>query len=273
VRDPDDGDDFRTLGAVSGHHWHNGLVPHTKNGADPRDISGTGIALNPAMNVLAGLRPTNRPRERLGRLGPQALGDAELLAVVLGHGTRTADALTVAAVLLERLGSLSALLGADPAELSRLPGIGPATAARLAAAVELGTRALWQQASPRPSLRCAQDVHRLLRPVIVGLHKEVFWALALDARHRLLRQLRIAEGSLLSVDVHPREVFRPLIRLGAAATILVHNHPSGDPQPSADDLELTRRLRAVGRLTGIPVLDHVVVTLADYASLEELDPA
>lgn len=222
------------------------------------------------MNVLAGMRRANRPRERLGRLGAQALGDAELLAVVLGHGTRAADALTTASVIVERLGSLSALLGADPAELSRLPGVGPATAARLAAAVELGTRALWQQTSPCPRLRCAQDVHRLMQPTIAGLPKEVFWALALDARHRLLRQLRIAEGSLLSVDVHPREVFRPLIRLGAAATILVHNHPSGDPQPSPDDLNLTRRLREVGLLTGIPVLDHVVVTLKDYVSLEEL---
>jgi len=223
--------------------------------------------------VLAGMRPANRPRERLVRLGAQALGDAELLAVVLGHGTRDADALTTASIVVERLGSLSALLGADPVELSRLPGVGPATAARLTAAVELGTRALWQQAGPSPQMRCAQDVHRLLRPAIVGLHKEVFWALALDARHRLLRQLRIAEGSLLSVDVHPREVFRPLIRLGAASTILAHNHPSGDPKPSDHDVNLTRRLREVGLLTGIPVLDHVVVTLADFASLEELDPS
>ncbi len=218
------------------------------------------------------MRPTNRPRERLGRLGAQALGDAELLAVIFGHGTRGADALTTATALVEQLGSLSALLGADPAELSRFPGIGPATAARLAASVELGKRALWQQASPRPRLRCARDVHRLLQPVIAGLHKEVFWALALDARHRLLRQLRVAEGSLLSVDVHPREVFRPLIRLGAAAAILAHNHPSGDVRPSPDDLKLTHRLQDVGILTGIPVLDHVVVTLSDYHSLCASDP-
>jgi DNA repair protein RadC len=221
------------------------------------------------MNVLLSMCPTSRPRERLSRLGAQALCDAELLAVVLGHGTRGRDALATAAGLVERLGSLSALLGADPAELTRLPGIGPATAARLAAAVELGKRALWQEACPRPQLRCARDVHRLLRPTVAGLHKEIFWALALDARHCLLRQLRIAEGCLLSVDVHPREVFRPLIRLGAAATILVHNHPSGDPQPSPDDLELTRRLQEVGTLTGIPVLDHVVVTLADFVSINE----
>jgi len=223
------------------------------------------------MNLLTRMRPGNRPRERLCRLGAPALGDAELLAVVLGHGTRGADALATAATLVNHLGSLPALVGADPAELSLLPGIGPATAARLAAAVELGKRALWHQADPRPRLRCAQDVHRLLRHDIAGLHKEVFWALALDAQHRLLRQLRIAEGSLLSVDVHPREVFRPLIRLGAAATILAHNHPSGDPQPSRDDLELTRRLRSVGTLTGIPVLDHVVVTLTDFVSLTDLD--
>lgn len=223
--------------------------------------------------MLTGMLPANRPRERLGRLGAQALGDAEILAVLLGSGTQGADALTTANVLVDHLGTLSALLDADPAELSLLPGIGPAKAARLSAAIELGKRALWQQATPHPLLRCALDVHRLLRPVIAGLNKEVFWALALDGRHRLLRQLRIAEGSLLSVDVHPREVFRPLIRLGAAATILVHNHPSGDPHPSPDDLALTRRLRSVGVLTGIPVLDHVVVTLADYVSLEEVDPS
>lgn len=219
------------------------------------------------------MRPSSRPRERLGRLGAEALADAELLALLLGHGTRHADALVTATAVMARLGSLSALLGADPAELSQLPGIGPATAARLTAAVELGKRALWHQPSPRPRLRCARDVHRLLRPVVAGLNKEVFWALALDARHRLLRQLRIAEGSLLSVDVHPREVFRPLIRLGAAAAILVHNHPSGDPQPSPDDLELTRRLQQVGQLTGIPVLDHVVITPADFQSLADHLPA
>jgi DNA repair protein RadC len=223
------------------------------------------------MNAMTDLLPAARPRERLGQLGAPALGDTELVALVLGHGTRGRDVLTTAAALLRRFGSLPGLLDADPQELSRIPGIGPTAAARLAAAVELGKRALCHQTDARPVLRCARDVHLLLRPVVAGLQKEVFWALALDARHRLLRQLRIAEGSLLSVDVHPREVFRPLIRLGAAATILAHNHPSGDATPSPDDLELTQRLQQVGVLTGIPVLDHVVVTLSTYVSVSEAE--
>ncbi len=221
------------------------------------------------MSRLASMGALNRPRERLTRLGAHALGDAELLAVLLGHGTRSADALSTALSLMERLGSLSALLGADPAELGRLPGIGPANAARLAASVELGKRALWGHRTLRPRLESAKDVHLLLLPTIAGLQKEVFWALALDTRHRLLKQLRVAEGSLQSVEVHPREVFRPLIRLGAAVTILAHNHPSGDPRPSEDDLNLTRRLRQVGSLVGIAVLDHVVVTDSAFFSVCE----
>jgi len=221
------------------------------------------------MYGLANLAPQRRPRERLARHGAPALRDVELLALLLGHGTRGRDALTVAEHVLERLGSLGALLEADPAELARIVGVGPVSAARLTAAVELGKRTLRSSTEERPVIRCAADVHRLMRPTIAGLSKETFWALALNARHALLRELRVAEGTLLSVDVHPREVFRPLIRLGAAAAILVHNHPSGDPAPSGDDVALTLRLQEVGSLTGIPILDHVVVTLKGYASLAE----
>ena len=211
-----------------------------------------------------------RPRERLDRHGAAALRDAELIALVLGHGTRGRDALEVARALLSTVGSPTDIAEADPTELAAVLGVGPATAARLAAAIELGRRALVHEPGAAPLIRCAKDVHRLLRPAVAGLTKEVFWALGLNARHVVRRELRIAEGSLAHVDVHPREVFRPLIRMGAAATILAHNHPSGDPTPSGDDIALTHRLREVGELTGIPVLDHVVITVRSFASLAEL---
>ncbi|MFH2009941.1 MAG: DNA repair protein RadC [bacterium] len=222
------------------------------------------------MSELAAMPKQWRPRERLDRHGAAALQDAELIAIVLGHGTRGRDALEVARSLLSTVGSLADLAEADPAELGVVMGVGPATAARLTAAIELGRRALAHEPGTPPLIRCAKDVHRLLRPSVAGLTKEVFWAIGLNARHVVRRELRIAEGSLANVDVHPREVFRPLIRMGAAATILAHNHPSGDPTPSGEDIALTMRLREVGELTGIPVLDHVVITVGDYASLAEL---
>ena len=214
--------------------------------------------------------PQRRPRERLRRYGAQALTEVELLALVLGHGTQGRDVLSVATSLLDQVGSVQGLLEADLSELGTVPGIGPVTAAKLAASLELAKRALVPEPELEPLIRGADDVHRLLRPRIVGLGKEVFWALALTVRHRVLRVLRIAEGCLSGVEVHPREVFRPLIRIGAGATILAHNHPSGDPAPSREDLNLTRRLREVGELTGIPVLDHVIVTPKAFVSLAAL---
>jgi DNA repair protein RadC len=211
-----------------------------------------------------------RPRERLRASGIESLSAIELVALVLGTGTAGASAEVLAAELLASSGGLVPLARAAPRELTEVAGIGEARAARLAAAFELGRRALLGDA-PAGRLMSPADVAALLRPRFHGVMQEVFIVVALDTRLRLLEEIEIARGVLDGVVVHPREVFRPLIRRGAAAAVLAHNHPSGDPTPSREDLELTRRLRAVGDLVGIPIVDHVVVADGAFASIAELD--
>ncbi|MDY0004461.1 MAG: DNA repair protein RadC [Polyangia bacterium] len=212
---------------------------------------------------------TPRPVDRLRSQGPGALSDEELLSLVLGHGPKVEDVLEVARELLTAAGNLAGLCGLEAAELARHPGVGPAKGARIVAAMELGKRALCAGQGPSPLLAKASDVYSLMLPHVAGLAQETFWALSLNVRHRLRKIHQVAAGSLASVMVHPREVFGPLLRQGAAATILVHNHPSGDPEPSRDDLTLTRRLVQIGELTGIPVLDHLVIAQGAYSSLAE----
>ncbi len=214
--------------------------------------------------------PSDRPRERLHALGPGALSSIELVALLLGTGIAGISAESLARSVLADVGGLRALARAAPAELATTAGVGVARAARLAAAFELGRRGIAEPAGAGPLLGPA-DVATRLRPRLHGLTQEVFVVLALDARMRLIDAIEVAVGVLDGVVVHPREVFRPLIRRGAAAAILVHNHPSGDPTPSDADREVTRRLRAVGDLVGIPVVDHIVVGGDRFASIAELD--
>jgi DNA repair protein RadC len=194
---------------------------------------------------------------------------AELLALVLGSGIRGVPAPVLAASMLEDAGGLAALARSTPGELVSIHGVGIARAARVAAAFHLGRRAL-DRAPSTPAIRSAADVNARLRVRLSGLAQEVFVVLALDCRNVVIAELEIARGTLDAVEVHPREVFRPLIRLAAAAAVVVHNHPSGDPTPSADDLALTTQLREVGELVGIPLLDHVVVAGGGFCSVAEL---
>lgn len=188
--------------------------------------------------------------------------------MVLGTGVAGRTAAELAACLLAHAGSLAALSRAGARELATVHGIGIARATRLAAAFQLGQRAV---AEPLPDLvvRGSHDVYRYLHPRLRGLLQEVFIVVALDSRNAILSLVEIARGSLTSVDVHPREVFRPLIRLAAAGAVVAHNHPSGDPSPSSNDVALTRRLRRAGDLVGIPLLDHVVIGAHGYASIGE----
>jgi DNA repair protein RadC len=212
-----------------------------------------------------------RPRERLLRLGACALSDAELLAILLGvgHASMGETALDQARGLLGRLGSLRRLERATTRQLRLVPGIGAAKAAQLKAAVELGKRLASEPLRPGAVLRSSRDVHRHYRGRLGALRTETFHVVLLDTRNRILGDVKISEGTLSSTIVHPREVFRPGIEEGAAAVILVHNHPSGDPTPSAEDLAITRRLRDAGELVGIKVLDHVIVAASGYTSLVE----
>lgn len=209
-----------------------------------------------------------RPRERLLRTGTVTLGDKELLALLIGTGVRDHPALEVAADLMRRTGGIAAISRASPRELAQVNGIGTAGAARIAAAFELGRRVV-DLVHHRQSLARPEDVYRVLAPRFAGLTQELFVAVGMDIRNGLLDVVEVARGTLASVEVHPREVFRPLIRMAAAGAVLVHNHPSGEPTPSREDVELTRRLRQVGRVIGIPIVDHVIIGDRQYCSICE----
>jgi DNA repair protein RadC len=210
-----------------------------------------------------------QPRERLFARGAEALAPAELIALLLGTGTAGESALALATRLLARAGSLRALSRRGAHELLSERGLGEARAARLVAACELARRLARSQAMRGATIRGGGDVHRLLAPKLRDLRKEVFIALLLDGKHRVMREERVSEGSLTASLVHPREVFAPAIRESAAAIVVAHNHPSGDPTPSREDVEVTRRLLEVSLLIGIELLDHVVIGDPGYVSLRE----
>jgi DNA repair protein RadC len=221
------------------------------------------------MPALLALASEDRPRERLRARGPAALSDAELLALLLGSGRQGQNALEIAQVLLGHLQDLRGLSEASEAELCRQQGVGPARAAVIQAALELGRRVTGLRPARGRHLGNAADVWTHYRARLASSPVEEFWMLALDVRHRVLFESCVARGSLTGVDVHPRDVFRTLIRAAAAAVIFCHNHPSGDPSPSRQDMELTARLRQVGELCGIGVLDHVVVASGGFVSLAD----
>lgn len=221
-----------------------------------------------SMGVAEGGVAAGEACERLLRLGAPALGDSELLAVLLGGGARGRPARELARELLAASGGLRALLLLDPSELCALPGVGPARAGQVLAALELCRRA--QRATERrPRLRTPSEIHRYLRPMLGLLRREVFHVLAFNARNMLLRDVRIAEGTANNCPVDPREVFGPALAVRATAIVLAHNHPSGDPEPSEDDVDLTLRLAEGGRVLGVRVLDHLVVGDQGFVSLFE----
>ncbi len=222
---------------------------------------------------IAALAPADRPREKLLRQGAATLDDAELVAVVLGSGVRGCDALAVGRELLNAAGALDGLAVLPPARLTRARGIGPGRAARLLAAVELGRRVIAGPRPERPRLSSPAAAAAHLLPRLGRLREEHFGVLLLDTRHRLIRAVVVSVGSLDSSLVHPREVFRAALEHSAAAIVLFHNHPSGEPSPSAEDLSLTRRLVESGELVGIPVVDHVVVGDGCWHSVRESSPA
>lgn len=209
---------------------------------------------------VATLLPNDRPRERLWALGPGALTTVELLAILLGTGGGGQDVLELAWGLLELShGSLRRLAQRPNAELLRAPGIGPTKAARLVAAFELGVRAAREERPPVQRIREPEDVLRLFGSRLRDLQVEEFHLLALDSQSQVLREVLITRGLLNSSLVHPREVFRAAIAEAAAGIIVVHNHPSGDPTPSAEDRAATKQLVSAGRLLDVPLYDHVII--------------
>ncbi|MGE0354986.1 MAG: DNA repair protein RadC [Gemmatimonadales bacterium] len=213
----------------------------------------------------------DRPRERLWGLGAAALTSAELIAVLLGTGAGGRSAPEVAAALLDLGdGSLRSLAARPAAELTRTPGVGPTKAARLLAAFELAVRLSQEARPPAVRIREPEDVVAYFTPRMRDLAVEEFRLLALDSQSQVLRDVLVTRGLLNSSLVHPREVFRAAIAEAAAGIIVVHNHPSGDPTPSAEDRSVTRQLVEAGRLLDLPVYDHVIIAGDRFTSFATL---
>lgn len=209
--------------------------------------------------MIREIPPELRPRERLIRHGPEALSDIELLAILVRTGAANASALTVATALLGRFQDLRSLMQASVEELSSIKGIGPAKAAQVKAALEIGRRVSAVPLTVRTSIKSPEDAAGLVMEEMRYLDREHFCALILNAKNHVIAREKISIGTLNSSAVHPRELFKAAIRRSAAAIILVHNHPSGDPAPSSEDLEVTAKLVEAGKIVGIQVLDHIII--------------
>ena len=218
---------------------------------------------------MRSLARNDRPREKLLRHGAAALGDNELIALIIGSGSRRGGALAVANDLLGAHGGLHGLTRAAPESLSRVTGIGPARAAQIVAALELGRRTLVRAPGDRPRLDNPRAAAQYLLPLFGARAVEQFGVVLLDGKHRVIRTAVVVHGTGNVSIVEPRDVYREAALGGATAIVAFHNHPSGDPTPSPDDRELTRRLVAAGVLMGIDLVDHVILGEQQYYSFKE----
>ena len=210
-----------------------------------------------------------RPRERLLQHGSQPLSEAELLGILLGKGTRKKTAIDLARELLDQYESLQKLFSRSPSELMKVKGIGSAKAATLSAAFELARRIQSQKSGAKVSFKRSAEVFEHYLPLMRDLRKEVFKVLLLNRANRLIKEVTISEGTLEASIVHPRDVFREALLEPAAGVILIHNHPSGNPSPSEEDLRITKQLVEAGRLLGIKVYDHIILAGESYRSLAD----
>lgn len=210
-----------------------------------------------------------RPRERLHTQGAESLSNAQLLAIILRTGGGGKSAIDLAMELMNSFKSLKNIEAASLNEFKALKGMGDAKAAQLKAAFELGRRLVREPESKGPVFRSSSDVHSYYQPLLKGMKKEIFYCAMLDAKNMMFRNCKISEGTLTNSLVHPREAFKDAIKESAASVIFVHNHPSGNPAPSADDISMTERLADTGEIIGIKVLDHVIISDGKHLSMME----
>jgi DNA repair protein RadC len=213
----------------------------------------------------------DRPREKLLAKGSHSLTETELLAIILRNGNASTgeSAIDQARLLLNQFGGLKGIDEASVSEICLVKGIGPAKVAELKACLEIGKRIGSQKWETGQPLHSAEDVFQHFRENLGREKRELFYVVLLNNKNRKMREVKISEGSLTASLVHPREVYNPVIRESAAAVIFVHNHPSGDPAPSPEDIDITKRLKEVGDVMGVRVLDHVVIGHDRYFSFNE----
>jgi len=210
-----------------------------------------------------------RPRERMIKYGPESLGNAELLAIILRTGTRSENVINLSNRILIDY-DLKDLSRATVSQLKSISGIKDAKACQIAAVFELARRLGSYHEKPKPKISSSREVYNLVSAPLDNLKKEHFIALYLNTKNRLIKQETVSIGTLNTSVVHPRDVFKGAVQNSAAFIILVHNHPSGDPEPSVDDVEITKRMTAAGRTMGIEVLDHVIIGSGRFLSLKDM---
>lgn len=215
------------------------------------------------------LPKTERPRERLLKLGPEALSGQELLAVIIGRGVAGKSVMTLSQELLSNFGSIGAINQATIEQLCEIKGIGPAKAAQLLACFELAERGKLDTEPKKYDIKSPETLVKILRSTLKDKAKEHFKLVILDSRNRIITITNVSTGTLNANLAHPREIFKDAISHNAASVILCHNHPSGDPEPSEDDLKITKQLTEAGKILGIEVLDHIIIGQEKYFSFKD----
>ncbi|NDI34034.1 RadC family protein [Chengkuizengella sediminis] len=219
--------------------------------------------------ILRDVPENDRPRERMLQYGAQVLSNAEIIAILLRTGSFDESAITLAQKVLKKFGGLRHLVDASTEQLIEMKGIGPAKALQIQAGIELGRRLAKSKLEHHITIRSPEDAAKYMMEDLRYLQKEHFICLFLNTKNQLIAQETLSMGSLNASIVHPREVFRAAIKRSSASIICVHNHPSGDPTPSSEDIEITNRLLEAGQVIGIEVLDHLIIGDQNFISLKE----
>ncbi|MFP4522630.1 MAG: RadC family protein [Fibrobacterota bacterium] len=210
------------------------------------------------------------PRERLHSLGPASLSDSEIIAILINSGSRAKSAVETAREIIKSFGGLRGISASDAGDFCRCTGVGPAKAARISAAVELGRRVSSLKLSAKRPLSCPNAVADYMRPLISHCRQENLFLICLDSRNRPIGEaIKLFTGSVNETMAHPREIFRSAVSRSAVSIILVHNHPSGDSGPSSNDRKMTRVVAKAGEMMGVKLLDHIIVGYGGHYSMQE----